>query len=84
MDSTDVFGSLWISDVEFVTYGVKHLKFFTLNGTSLNPKSGITSKVPNCLPVFNYVFHKGWNRYFSGGSKGSITEWSKNSALKSH
>jgi WD40 repeat protein len=84
VDSTDIFGSLWINENEFITYGVKHLKHFTLSGTTLNPKSAQTGKVANAFPVFNYVFHQGWNRYFSGGANGSIIEWAKNTATKSH
>lgn len=29
VDSNDVFGAYWLSETQFITHGVKHVKFFT-------------------------------------------------------
>ena len=68
----------WIDEDNFVSIGVKHYKYWTLNGKSVKGKTGIFGKNCNilcCVAVRN-------SQAYVGASDGSLQIWSGNSCSK--
>lgn len=72
---------MWTSDLEFITYGVKHLKFFSIKGSRLDCSAGLFGKVGI---VANFGIAQAWGKLFSGTQNGSLIEWSGRNAVKVH
>ena len=68
------------SENEFVTIGLKHIKFFSLNGRNISGKKGIFGSVKQeALICLAYV----GNVLLTGDAKGNLIIWNGRSATKS-
>lgn len=70
------------NDNEFVTVGLKHIKFWTLRGRSLTSQKGIFGSVKiDSLMCLAFAFKN--QTLFTGDSKGNVIQWTGRNATKS-
>jgi microtubule-associated protein-like 6 len=83
VDPAKVFAAEWKNNNEFATVGLKHVKFFTLNGSNLTGKKGTFKSVPStAICCCHWAF--GGEKFLTGTPKGVLLAWSGNSASKEH
>ena len=63
---------IWLSSSVFVSVGINHYKYWTLDGKKLDGKE--SRKRGNFVSV---AYDEEAKKVFTGGSKGSIMPWSK-------
>lgn len=82
VDKARVTDSGFKNNNEFVTIGLKHIKFWTLNGRNLTSSKGIFGTfAADSLICMTYAFDN--NTLFTGDSKGNMTLWTGRNATKS-
>jgi hypothetical protein len=70
------------NDNEFVTIGLKHIKFWSLKGRNLTSQKGIFGNIPiDSLMSMTFAFET--QTLFTGDSKGNIILWTGRNASKS-
>ena len=74
-----VTGLAWINDKEFVTIGVKHIKFWTINGRNVTAKKGSTGGEA-LIPLTSVAVVNGTT--VTGTFKGEISTWKAGSMGK--
>jgi hypothetical protein len=74
-----VTGLAWLDDKNFVTIGVKHIKFWTLNGRNVTGKRG-TGAGNNFIPLTAVTVAEGIA--ITGTAKGALCCWKGGSAGK--
>lgn len=81
-DPAKVFAAEWKNNTEFATVGLKHVKFFTLNGSNLNGKKGLFKSIPStAICCCHYAYG---DKFLTGTPKGMLLSWAGNSASKEH
>jgi WD40 repeat protein len=68
----------WVDEDNFISIGVKHYKYWTVNGKSMKGKSGLFGK--NCNILCCLEVREG--KAYVGASDGSLQIWSGNSCEK--
>jgi len=81
-DPAKVFAAEWKNNTEFVTVGLKHVKFFTLNGSNLSGKKGLFKAVASSAICCCHFTKDG--KLLTGTPKGMLLTWSGQSASKEH
>ena len=78
-----VMDACWKDETEFVTCGLKHVKFFTLNGSNLTSALGTYGSVgPTPTTCVNYVLRD--KRLMAGSPQGNLLVFGGRTASKSH
>lgn len=71
VDPDKVFDICWKDETEFATVGMKHVKFFTLNGANLTSSKGTYGAVgPQATICCNYVLNN--KTFVSGTPQGGL------------
>lgn len=70
------------SENEFVSIGLKHIKFFSVNGRNLNVKKGIFGSIKQ-ESLLSMCFGFSNNTLLTGDTKGNLIVWSGRNAIKS-
>lgn len=70
------------SENEFVSIGLKHIKFYSVNGRNVNSKKGVFGSVTQ-EALLCMCFGFGNNTLLTGDAKGNIIVWAGRSATKS-
>lgn len=80
VDPDKVFGAAWKNENEFATSGVKHVKVWTLNGSTLNGQKGAYASVAGMVAMTscNYI----GNNLVTGAQDGGLIKWAGTSANK--
>lgn len=82
VDKSRVTDCAFKTNTEFVTIGLKHIKFWTLNGRSLTTNKGIFGSIAiESLICMTYAFDN--NSMFTGDAKGNLILWTGRNATKS-
>jgi len=82
VDPDKVFDLDWKDKTEFATVGMKHVKFFTLNGSNLTPNKGLYGSVGATATIScHYAF--GGSTFMAGTSKGNLLLFNGRTVSKS-
>lgn len=82
MDPDKVFAAEWKSETEFTTVGMKHVKFFTIQGSNITNDKGLYGSIgPTPMICLGYAFG---GECFTGTPKGDLIKWNGRSAGKSY
>ena len=80
VDRSKVTSATWISENEFITCGVRHVKFWTQKGTRLDNKRALYGKLGQ-IPILDITKFNG--KIYSTTSKGKLAIWSGRNYSKS-
>ena len=82
VDKSRVLSGKWKNEIDFVTCGLKHIKFFSLNGRNLSIQKGIFGSIPNeALLTMEMAFEN--KTCVTGDGKGNLIIWAGRNANKS-
>lgn len=81
VDKARVLDAVWTSNEEFVTVGPKHIKFFTLNGRTINVKKGVFGKSIQIEPLISVAVAFENKSIVTGTSMGNLIVWMGGSAI---
>ena len=82
VDKARVTDMAFKNDNEFVTIGLKHIKFWTFKGRNLTSQKGIFGSVTiDSLICMAFAFKN--QTLFTGDSKGNLIMWTGRNATKS-
>ena len=80
VDPDKVFAANWKSETEFVTVGMKHVKFFTISGSNINGTKGLYGSMgPTPMICVGFAFG---TDMFTGTPKGDLIKWNGRTAGK--
>jgi hypothetical protein len=83
VDPDKVFDAVWKDETEFMTVGMKHVKFFSVQGTNLNGGKGLYGTLgPTPMTCCNYVFDN--KTPVSGTPTGELIAWTGRTIGKAH
>jgi hypothetical protein len=82
VDKARVMEGGYKTENEFTTIGLKHIKFWTINGRNITAQKGIFGSVPSeSLICMVYAFDN--KTLFTGDAKGNLIQWAGRNANKS-
>lgn len=83
VDPDKVFDAAWKNETEFATVGLKHVKFFTISGSTLTATKG-TYGAGGIVPFISCHFAFDEKKFFTGSAQGVLFDWAGKSAGKQY
>lgn len=77
VDPDKIFDGIWKDDKEFALVGLKCVKFFTIQGTSLTPRKGLYGKLP-VTPMLCGQYAFASKTFICGTATGDLAIWNGN------
>ena len=86
VDPDKVFDAVWKDETEFATCGMKHVKFFTIQGKNLQANKGLYGQI-GATATISCQYVLGGKVFLTGTPKGDLLQWNGRNvgkAIKGH